>query len=148
MSQKVVTGFTRFLLDKEASRLRAEALEMARNLNLIARHKPLLIEYIKGIDDHEDMVRKGRVWLMELGELERVYLPGGSVGRMLYLGSNGQFYVYGPTNFRCKTTWLVRSARYGADSSVRMKLRQLPVTDNTPSHTVRLVCERVLQAFI
>lgn len=89
-------------LDSWDERYKRETAAMrTRALASINEHLPLLVGYLRELTDHSDMIRTGRVPLMELGELEGYALPGvrQHLRRVLYLGSDGSFYVFGPADF-------------------------------------------------
>ncbi len=135
----------------EYKRKTAEA--RTRNLASIAEHVPYLRELIKA-SNHEDMysVWSGyeRVWLMELGELEYFMLPGGSQYRMLYVGDDGKFYVFGPVDFdkrRDSSGWF--DSYDGSNGKpVKLAMQPLPLSEDTDYHLVALVRERVVSTFI
>ena len=87
---------------------------------------------------------------MELGELERFRLPGVSQRRMLYVGDDGKFYVFGPVDFgkrQNENDWF--SSYDGANGKqVTLAMRTLVLSETTDEYLVSLVRERVVSAFI
>lgn len=140
-------------LDSWDERYKRETAAMrTRALASINERLPLLVGYLRELTDHSDMIRAGRVPLMELGELEWYTLPGTrqSSRRVLYLGSDGCFYVFGPADFGRridKDPWLDRYD--GANGKpVLLTMRRLAVGEDTDHNLVSLVRERVVSAFI
>ncbi len=130
---------------------REAAAARTRALKSVSLHLPKLVEYLRELDDYSDMLFAGRVPLVQLGQLDTYPLPGFDYPhRMLYLGSDGNFYVFGPVDFDRridKDSWF---GRYnGANGKpVTLAMLRLKVDESTDYALVTRVNEHVVSAFI